>query len=345
MKNLRIDLLLALLFVTHFSIPSFGQSNPVQVMGTGWTAQTNSSPAVAGGVNDNGVAQRYVAWRGYNDEIYFAVNNGGTGWGDYQVVGGPGWTAETSAAPALNSYAGPVWLAWKGKNSNNIYFSTWDVETGWTPQQIVQGSGWTALTDTGPALGPTITYPYIAWKEPSGNLIYYTYPVWKQGGVFQGWNTPQAVGGSNWTAGTSATPSFAFDKSISRDLFWKGESGDSIWYSAGTSTGYAIEWGEQSTTKCEASTIAGPAVGTFIVDASWELGIFWTTSNYEVLYYSFYNNEGCGSEVYGATTDVAPAVGSNVAFPGGTSILAWKNAADGTIWFIDPTTLPGLAAP
>ncbi|MGC2153527.1 MAG: hypothetical protein WA618_15910 [Terriglobales bacterium] len=61
------------------------------------------------------------------------------------------------------------------------------------------------------------------------------------------------------------------------------------------------------------------------------------------MYNSFYDDDACGNLVDGGSTDVAPAAGSYLVNNGSISILAWKSAADGTIWWLDPTTLPGLA--
>jgi len=341
MKSLRIGLVLAFLLVMGFTLPAFGQSTPQQVKGTGWVAKTESSPAVAGGVT-NGKAWRYIAWRGTNDLIYFAMNNG-EGWTDHQIVGGTNWTAETSAAPALQTqlYNSAVWLAWKGKSSNNIYVSSWN-GTEWTQQQQVQGTGWTAGTKVGPAVGATSGAPYVAWKGASDGRIWYTVGNSTKNGLE--WSTQQVVEGSGWTAETSATPSFAVDSSGGQYLFWKGESGDSIWYSDGAVNGGALDFGQQNTTKCEASTDEGPATAAFDSDGSeFPIAIFWkSSSSNAILYDAFYNSDPCGSTVANAATNVAPAVASYIDAPSAASILAWKNATDNTVWFLDPTTLPGL---
>jgi hypothetical protein len=326
------------LFLMSFASQGRAQSTPQQVLGSGWQALTNASPAVTSdGTN------RYIAWRGLNNDVYFAIYNGKS-WTSHQIVGGPGWTAETSAAPALQyaGYGTNVWLAWKGKSSNKVYFSTWD-GTQWTPQQVVQGSdpSWTALTNVAPAIGVSAFTPYLAWKGATGDKIWYTYQT------FEGpWATQQVVQGSDpsWTAETSASPSLTNDDSGDQLLYWKGKSGDSIWNSFGAIylPSQVANWNGQATIGCDASTEAGPSAAEFSNPSegyTWTIVTFWKSSSSDQIIYDF----PCGSAVSHAATNVAPAVATySGEGTSSASILAWKNATDNTIWFLDPTTLPGM---
>jgi hypothetical protein len=351
----------AILLLAGFTLPGFGQ--PQQVQGSNWVAQTNSSPAVTSGFvyinNTKFYTGPYIAWQGLNDEVYFAMYNGAE-WTDYGVVSGSNWTAETSAAPALvyENSTSLVWLAWLEENSNQIHVSSWNGKR-WTHPTTVQGPGskptWIAETSVGPALGEQyglINPPYVAWKGATDDRIWYSYGQYVDDTVQ--WQQQQLVQESgsdpSWTAESTATPSFAGNSN--RDgqyLFWKGNSSpsDGIWYSDGSANleaGGAINWGQQSILNCDASTDEGPAAATLASNGNVAIAIFWNASSSNaILYDSFFSSDPCGSTVEGAATNVAPAVGGNLDGMS-TAILAWKNATDNTIWFLNPTTLPGLTS-
>jgi hypothetical protein len=312
------------------------QSKPQQVEGSNWRALTGSAPAVTtDGTN------RYIAWQGLNNDVYFAMFNGKT-WTNHQIVGGTGWTAETSATPAI-LYAGfgtTVWLAWKGKGSSNtIWFSTGD-GTSWSKQEPVSGTDpdWTAESNAGPALGIYGGTPYVAWKGASTDEIWYTYNLGS-------WAHQQVISGSGWTAYTKATPAVTTDQSGNLHVFWKGKSSDDIWGSMGQIVSCCEpEWLGQGTISCSAESNVAPGAG-FFTNANkvlWDEVVFWKQSTSNAILYSY----GCGKVAgssWTAQTNVTPAVanysgeGESVA-----SILAWKNASDNTVWFLDPTTLPSM---
>jgi hypothetical protein len=226
------------LFLISFAGQGLAQSTPQQVKASGWQALTTAGPAVTtGGTN------KYIAWMGLNNEVYFAVFNG-TSWTDHQIVKGSGWTAETSAAPTLvYVYANDVWLAWKGKSSNDIWFSIWN-GTSWSTQQKVSGSSWTAETSSAPSLALFQNTVYLAWQgDASAEDIWYTYYSGEEE-----WGTQRRVSGSGWTASTSAGPSlnsFPFEENIMY-LFWRDKSTGDVWESSGETlpSSYTISWSD-----------------------------------------------------------------------------------------------------
>jgi hypothetical protein len=319
------------------------QSTPQQVKTSSWQLLTTASPAVASdGTN------RYIAWMGLNNKVYFAVFNG-TSWIDHQIVGGSGWTAETSAAPALAYVSGTaVWLAWKGVSGNDIWYSIWN-GTSWSTQQTVSGSGWAAGTNSPPALVNFFGTVYVMWEgDGSTSSIWYSY---YSGGA---WSAQETVSGSGWTAETNAAPSVITDALGDSYLllFWKGKSGDSIWGTFGyISSSFNPSWTTQGTeSECSPSTNAGPAAVSFLNSGGSgdDLAIFWKDSASNTISYSYASfSSGCGTvsgSGWSAATNVAPAVAT---YSDGTvatgSILAWKNASNDTVWFLDPTTLPGIS--
>jgi hypothetical protein len=332
----------------------FAQSTPQQVAGPNWQALTADPPAVT-------IAPpKCIAWRGLDSKIYFATLSGTT-WTNYQVVGGSGWTAESSAAPALswNIWSGGVALAWKGLSSNHIWFSIWN-GTSWSPQQVVSGSNWTAETGTAPTLSDSLTVG-VAWKELSGNRIWYSV----LGYSGEGWSTEQVVqgthkNGTTWTADTGVAPGWQTTGSPATwcsAMFWEGLSGDVFASFSSSNSANCAPWSPQQTVSCTspswtAETSAPPA-STFLENddqTNATDAVFWKGLNGTGIWYSHDGGSGCNwaqqqtvsGSGWTAATDVAPAVGSVLDVPDISPILAWKNATDNTVWYLDPTTLPGL---
>ena len=334
------------LVMASFVGQTLAQSSPVQIAGSGWQALTTMAPAVA-----VSKTTRYAAWRGASgDDIWFSSFDGKT-WTTQQVVGGSGWTAETSAAPALawDFLKNELWLAWKGKGSNTeIWYSIWN-GSSWSKQQTVSGASpaWTAGTSAAPALAFADDAIYLAWRGESGNDIWYT--NWN----YPDWSTQTIVSGTGWTAETSTAP--ALDGGIWGPVaFWKG-TGTHLWASFGAS------WSVQEELSCTlpsytANTDQSPA-GVELVNGLETIPVidvvFWKNSSDNSLWYSdtlgasglcpFSVPATVSGKGWNAATTVAPAVASaQVGSSSMATILAWKNATDNTIWFMDPTTLSGL---
>jgi len=335
---------LAVFFVASFQGKAAAQSTPQQISGSGWQALTTKAPAVASdGTN------LYAAWRGQSGSgIWFSIYDG-KAWSTQQVVGGSGWTAKTSAAPALQ-YAGEpgsVWLAWKGKGSDNrIWFSTWN-GSSWSKQMAVAGTDpdWTAETTSAPTIGAYQTTPYVAWKGAgSDEDIWYSWLDDYEG--VQSWITQATIGGSDWTAATSSAPSFTYDASGDPIAYWKGKTGSYVWSSTGELFYPACDT-QAKVGYCgpDAKSNAAPSATAFanpIRGYEWTNVVFWKNSKSDQIFY----NWTCGvvnGSTWSAATNVAPAAAT---FMGSgytrTAILAWKNATDNTIWYVDPLTLPGL---
>jgi len=297
---------------------------------------------------------KYVAWVGQTgNKIWFSAYDG-TSWTKQQVVGGTGWTALTSEAPALawDFVNNELWLAWKGNGSDTqIWFSTWD-GTSWSDQQVVSGTGpdWTAGTSAAPALTFENGEIDLAWKGKSGNDIWYT--NWNKPGY---WSTQTTVGGSGWTAETSTAP--GLDGGINGPvMFWKG-TGTHLWASFSASYSWSVE--EELTCSLPAytaNTDQSPA-GIELVNGLKIMPVidvvFWKNSSDNSIWYSdtLGASGGCpfsvpatvsGKGWSASTTNASAAASAQVWSSSMGAILVWKNAADNTIWFMDPTTLPGL---
>ena len=346
-QSIRLSISLAL-WMASFAGQGLAQSVPQQVAGSGWQALTGTAPAVT----TDGTLE-YVAWKGATSaRIYFSVFNG-TEWTTQKAVGGTGWTAESGASPALawDFKTGEIWLAWKGATSNAIYFSMWN-HISWSAQQKVAGSGWDAQTALSPAFaGSDFNGTTLAWKGVTTNKIWYT--RWN----YPGWTTQQIVQGTtasgSWIAQTNVAP--AVEPAGLPSIFWKASSSDRI----RTSVQNPPLWAPQQVIACDnpkwvAETTVAPAAALFsnsVADTSTD-AVFWKDPSDNTIWYTYDGNEtqlfcappatvsGSG---WSAATDVSPATAGALGYST-ASILAWKNATDNTIWFLDPTTLRGLSA-
>jgi hypothetical protein len=302
------------LFLGSLVNQGLAQSTPQQVTGSGWQALTKTAPAVA----TDGV-KRYVAWKGASsNKIWFSTFNG-SDWTKQKLVGGSGWTAATSTAPALTWHAGQLWVAWKGQSTptDRVWFSTWN-GTSWAQQQVVNGSGWNSETDYAPALGITDNNLTAAWVGASSHEIWYS--TWSS----SSWETQVELPGSE----TSTTPTmlavpYAFV------WFWNGYSNDNIYFN-----GTAVSGAETNVPTANLFFSYPPQNEYY--------ALFWKSSSGNSLMYAYDFDSAFGNpqSVGGAETNQAPAAASSLGANGNTgSILAWKNATNNTIWFLDPTTL------
>jgi hypothetical protein len=329
MKHLHIGLALFLaMFANLGADQGWAQSTPQQVKGSNWEVLTEASPAVA----INGSA-KYMAWQGSNsNEIYFSTFTNGA-WTKPTIVGGtdPSWTAETSAAPALawDPVSNLVWLGWKAKSSSDeIWFTTWNGKT-WASQAKVSGTdpNWTAKTGAAPALSYTHGAITLAWMGASSHEVWYT--VWLSS---HKWASQIEVAGSK----TSTGPAIE-SVTYAALWLWKGYSNEDIYFL------------NSSTQITDAETDATPTAFFYGFDDGQEGTnvVFWKNSSDNSIFFTDDYPDGFDGYVrpvsgngWNAETDVAPAVTSFVSGNGSTgSILAWKNASDHTVWFLDPTTL------
>jgi hypothetical protein len=340
MKRSMTYLFTGLLCIAGLS-NSLAQSFPVQLAGFAWTAKTKNSPAVA----TFGTTE-YIAWTGTSSasQIWFSSYDG-TAWSLQQVVSGTGWTAASEVAPALGAdpSSGLLYLVWKAKGANTIFLSTWD-GTSWTTPEQVSGSGWTAETTAAPARS-VADLVAVAWKgnSSSGDIWF---SIWND----PGWQDQQRVQGiiPAWTASSSVAPNFSNGGGGNYfTLFWKGKSTTDIYMSYLTASG----WLPIVTVSCTkpawtALTDAAPA-SSYLENTDDADAVFWKGKGASTIWYSYTTTSGCGwapqATVKGtgwtAESNLAPAVGGNVT---SASILAWTRS-DNTIWYVDPTTLPGIS--
>jgi hypothetical protein len=355
------------LFVVALVNQSVAQSSPQAVAGNGWQALTKTSPTVVIGQNQT----EYIAWKGANSpNVYYSIFNGSEWTPQQEVSGasyGSSWKAQTLAPPLLViDVVEDVFLWWQDKTGGAIMYSEWD-GASWSYPAEVSGSNWTATTNATPAVD--VPAGLVVWKDASSDTLSYTYdydgtendPVW---------STPQTVGGTAWTGESNVGPTLeTFSQGLIPWLFWKGASSDHIWTT--TVPQYEETWVPQTKISCTdpewtAETSLSPAAAGFAppgVDALYDV-VFWKGSSSNKVWYTYDNTAQCGRDTYG-WADQAPVSGTDWAVTGESNvapalafacylcannttspfvaILAWKNATDNTIWFINPLYLPGLS--
>jgi hypothetical protein len=153
-------------------------------------AQTDTAPALAGPVFTGlDYAIYYTAWKNANGEIYVSVSKTSSENQDTfkwetaaQIRGKSGWAALTDEAPALGlAEDGTVYAAWKGKGSQQIWYSSSSDGVTWHQQSTVPG----AKTDRGPSLHMAAGLPVpmtVAWRDGERNTIKYAaFPIAGEG--------------------------------------------------------------------------------------------------------------------------------------------------------------------
>ncbi|QIG95531.1 hypothetical protein [Bradyrhizobium sp. 6(2017)] len=101
---------------------------------------TASGPALA--VYNN---RLFCVARGNEDDLWWMAYDGGS-WSQYTQIP----NAMTGAAPGLCAYNGRLYCAHKGTgNDNNIWYASYDDQNGWSPDQLISSTVYTA---DGPSL-------------------------------------------------------------------------------------------------------------------------------------------------------------------------------------------------
>jgi hypothetical protein len=225
-------------------------SEPQEVSGTGWTAETTKAPTF-----DPVSFSAMMAWkRASTTTIWYSQNEIlAGGWQGQNSVGGSGWNAETNVAPSLEGDTNnnvPV-LYWKGATGNHIWTSTGTyccgeiIIDGWTQQTEISCSSpkWAAETSASPAAsgywGPDANAPVpwdvVVWKGASSTSLWYTYD--RVGGC--GWAQQEPLIGSGWSmdAATNVAPALAFacpacdeNTSTVAILAWKNATDNTDWF-------------------------------------------------------------------------------------------------------------------
>ena len=222
----------------------------------------------------------------------------------------------------------------------------------------VKGSGWKASTNVAPALATDGNNAYIAWVDSSTLDIYFA----SYDGF--GWTNAQTVSGTKldgtvWTAESNATPAWGYD-GLSFYLFWKGKTGNDIWFSSFNGSAWSDQTIVQGSSPIwTAETDVGPAAAFL----GWPATLYWKGAfGTHKVWTSSFNDLSPGwltqSVVSGPTTDVAPGVESSpnstgsivpifVKAASSNDIHVWldstKYQVSGSGWTAETTQAPAAA--
>jgi hypothetical protein len=189
-------------------------SKIMKVSGKGVTPDTTSAPAVIvyGG-------RRYVFWINGSGQLRY-TDFAGKKWTPAKTLSGTWGTAESSASPSLAVTGKTLWVAWKGRSTTNIYYSSF-AGSSWSAQQVAVSDA----TNFSPTIAPTgfsaapVTF---AWTTSSGAI---GYGILGSLGFEAIGTVPQA--------GTNAAPVLDFMPAAPGEtmyLAWKGTSTDKVFY-------------------------------------------------------------------------------------------------------------------
>lgn len=264
--------------------------------------------------------------------------------------------ALTDRAPALGFYYGDLYFAWKGKDTDKVFYS--DVEASclpsngalptscWSPQTTVSGPWGSALTLDAPALEEYDGHLYAFWTGKTGNKIWYS----ASNGT--SWSAQATVSGPWGAASTDQGPAVTF---WAGDLYvaWDGLTTPAALSSPGL-VGYSYfngtTWAPMGLIAAGhpwvAQTVYAPALApdpTATPPSGLTGGALvfaWTTTVDHVAYSECFlppgttHNLTCETPGYApGLTNAAPALTSSDV--GNFFYAAWKGKTAGRIWYSD----------
>jgi hypothetical protein len=190
-------------------------------------------------------ANYLVAWTTSNQSLWWTTCPANSTQSSYD------WTpaaavpnAASSGGPALATFAGKVWMAWKGEGTDTrIYIASLSGST-WSDGGAISGIG----TSNSPALAATASGLYLAFTGQSDDTVY-----WSKSSDGKTWSAQAAVPGFN----TSDTPALAAFNGVVY-IAAKGASDATIWLSVYNET---KGWGTATALSSDFGTSSGPALG------------------------------------------------------------------------------------
>jgi hypothetical protein len=229
--------------------------------------------------------------------------------------------AASGSNPALAVFNNKLYMAWKGRDDNWIWWSSSDDGIDWSePKRNDQVS-----TNATPALAVFNNKLYMAWKGDNNTWIW-----WSSLGIQDGneiWSDQQR----NEQVGISAeavTPALAtFNDTLY--MAWKGRDDDWIWWSSLRIDQDGREiWSDQKKNE-SVSTATSPALAVF----SDKLYMMWYGINNDGIFWSSFDGSSWSVQNRydkpGTRKKLALAVYQNKLY------VAWQGSGDNWIWYAD----------
>lgn len=195
------------IFYETYNGTTWGSFSDVKPGGT--AAQSDTPPSIT---IDKGTP--VVAWTDAKTGKVEVSSYGHGKWSKVAVAGAG--NALSDAGPAITSFGGELFAAWKGHGSNSVWFSI-DTGSSWGAQMKVPG----ASTGSRPAITffPDLAAAVIAWTTTSNKLQYDVYSLFGFGGV------------ATIRGGSSAGPALAV---VGKSLYlgFRGETSHNFYYTS-----------------------------------------------------------------------------------------------------------------
>jgi hypothetical protein len=161
----------------------------------------------------------------------------------------------TSDGPAMALFNGKLFLAYKGKDSDDLWFNTCDGQSLWLATDLEITQNGHSKTDAGPALAAFNGKLFLAYKGSGSNDLWFN--------TFDGanWLTPDLEISQNGHSQTDASPALAvFNGKLF--LAYKGAGSNDLWFN----TFDGANWLAQDLKVSQnghSQTDAGPALAVF----------------------------------------------------------------------------------
>lgn len=236
---------------------------------------------------------------------------------------------ETSEAPALATFNDKIYMVWRGRSTDNLWYSVYNSDSGmWSVNTQIPGN----FTSKAPALAVFNKVLYLAYRGKSSDNLYYC-TMNKAGN----WSSPIKFNDLDSIDARSGSGPALATKNDSLFMAWTGVSGNTLWYNQ---TNDGTVWTKN--TKIDAKPEFGPSLAVY----KGTLYIVYHKSNNDICFHS-YNN---ATNQWNAAVKVV-LTGRNPQTSGGPAIIAdkkflylvfrdyrstrdniWYMAWDGTNW-------------
>ncbi|MFY0630548.1 MAG: hypothetical protein JXR05_09215 [Flavobacteriaceae bacterium] len=185
---------------------------------------------------------------------------------------------ETSKAPALAVFNDNIYMVWRGRSSNSLWYSIFCNETEkWSKEEKINNN----YTSSAPSLTEFKGKLYLAYKDKESDYLYYCIKESEK----SPWSDPIKFNNKNIDARSGSGPSILSDKN-ELYLAWTGVSGSTLWYSRSDD---GNNWDTQT------NIFASPKYGPTLAFFKKELNVGYTYSTDDDIYFQSYKGSSIWS--------------------------------------------------
>jgi hypothetical protein len=203
-------------------------------------------------------SQLYLAYKSADsNDLWYNVFDGQSGWLEQDIRITRDGHTQTSAGPALAVFNGKLYMAYKSADSNDLWYSVFDGQSGWLEQDIRITQDGHSQTSAGPALAAYNSKLYLAYKSADSDDLWYNVFDGQSGWLEQDIRITQ-----DGHTQTSAAPALAV---FNGQLYMAYKSADSndLWYNVFDGQSGWLEQDIRITQDGHSQTSAAPALAVF----------------------------------------------------------------------------------